>query len=116
MAIQVDANKDAQAPGTVLTSVIKHTNVPVTTIVNALADGSIDKMDNLQNYSLGSGACGITDLATISKFVKDQSLWDQIKAKVKAVSEKIANGSIKVVNAQIGEKFDSAGCPNVIIK
>ena len=42
LAIQVDANKDSQQPGYVLTSVLKNTNVPVAAVLaNAFADGSV---------------------------------------------------------------------------
>ena len=116
LAIQVDANKDNQQPGYVLTSVIKNTNVPVTAITKALADGSIATLDNLQTYNLASGATGVTDLAEISKAVVDTAKWEEIKAQLATVSEGITSGAIHVINAQIGEVFDPASCPNVVIK
>ncbi len=116
LAIQVDANKDNQQPGFVLTSVMKNTNIPVVTIAKALADGSIAGMSNLQTYDLASGATGITDLAEIEKVVKDTAKWAQIKEQVAKVSADIQSGTIRVVNAQMGETFDPASCPNVVIK
>lgn len=116
LAIQVDANKDDQQPGFVLTSVIKNTNVPVSTITRALADGSIGGMDNLQTYNLASGATGITDLAEISKVMQDNAKWDEIKGKLDKISADIAGGAVHVVNAQLGEAFDPSTCPNVNIQ
>lgn len=119
LAIQVDANKDNQQPGFVLTSVLKNTNVPVLAICQALNDGKLAGMDNLQNYSLTSGATGITDLAEISKVIATtdaaKSKWTEIKTKLSEIQSKIGS-DIKVVNAQAGETFDPATCPNVIIK
>ena len=42
--------------------------------------------------------------------------WEEIKAEVKDVESKIADGPIKVTNAQNGEEFDQSKCPNVKIK
>ncbi|MDR2629457.1 MAG: BMP family ABC transporter substrate-binding protein [Spirochaetaceae bacterium] len=116
LAIQVDANKDNQQPGYVLTSVMKNTNVPVSVITRALADGSIGNMNNLQTYDLGSGATGITDLSEISRAIKDEAKWNELTGKLKDVAKDIASGKIKIVNAQIGEIFNPAGCPNVRIR
>ena len=116
LAIQVDANKDNQQPGYVLTSVMKNTNVPVAAISKALADGSIATLTNLQTYNLASGATGITDLSEISKAVVDTAKWEEIKAKLATVAADVVSGAIHVVNAQIGEEFDPATCPNVVLK
>jgi basic membrane protein A len=116
LAIQVDANKDNQQPGYVLTSVMKNTNIPVTVISRALADGSIGGMDNLQTYNLASGATGITDLSEIRKAVKDGAKWNEITGKLNTVNSAITSGKIVIVNAQLGEVFDPAICPNVVIK
>lgn len=116
LAIQVDANKDSQQPGYVLTSVLKNTNVPVSVLAKAFADGSIGTLGNLQTYNLASGATGITDLSEIGKAVVDTAKWDEIKAKVATVAADIASGAIKVVNAQIGEEFDPTTCPNIVLK
>ena len=116
LAIQVDANKDDQQPGFVLTSVMKNTNIPVAAITRALAEGAIGAMDNLQSYDLASGATGITDLSEIEKAVQDGAKWTEIKDKLAQASQAIENGEIQVVNAQLGETFDPATCPNVVIK
>lgn len=120
LAIQVDANKDEQQPGYVLTSVLKNTAIPVYTISKALYDGNLDEMDNFQTYSLATGATGITDLATISRYIKDdeeaQAKWAEIEAELDSIEQEISEGNIVVTNASLGEEFDPASCPNVVIK
>lgn len=119
LAIQVDANKDTEQPGYVLTSVMKNTNVPVMAICDAMVNNKLSSMANLQSYSLSSGATGITDLATISKSIATtdaaQTKWTEIKKTIADIQSKIGT-EIKVVNAQAGEKFDPSTCPNVTIK
>jgi basic membrane protein A len=116
LAIQVDANKDNQQPGFVLTSVMKNTNVPVSVISRALANGTISSLDNLQSYNLNSGATGITDLSEIRKVIRDEAKWNEITGKLRNVENLIKSGTIKVVNAQLGEVFNPAFSPNVNIR
>lgn len=118
LAIQVDANKDDQQPGYVLTSVIKNTEVPVYDIVKEAVNGKIDKMDRAQTYSLASGAASITDLSEISKQIQDsgKDKWEEIKTEIKDVEDKISDGTIVVTDAQSGEEFDASKCPNVTVK
>ena len=115
LAIQVDANKDDQQPGYVLTSVIKNTEVPVYDIVKEAVNG---KMDRAQTYSLASGAASITDLSEISKHIQDsgKDKWEEIKTEIKDVEDKISDGTIVVTDAQSGEEFDASKCPNVTVK
>lgn len=119
LAIQVDANKDSEQPGYVLTSVLKNTNVPVLAICKELAENKLSAMKNLQSYSLSSGATGITDLSEISKHIANtdaaKAKWKEIQTKITQIKDKIGS-DIKVVNAAAGEKFDPSSCPNVIIK
>lgn len=118
LAIQVDGNKDDQQPGYVLTSVLKNTNVPVQAICDALDDGSISKMDNLQDYSLSSGATGITDCSEIQKAIttdEGKAKWKEIWSEIEDLKGKVGS-EIKIVNAQNGEEFDPSTCPNVNIK
>ena len=118
LAIQVDGNKDDQQPGYVLTSVLKNTNVPVQTICDALDDGSLSSMDNLQDYSLASGATGLTDCTEIQKAIttdEGKAKWEEIWAEIEDLKGKVGS-EIKVVNAQNGETFDPSTCPNVNIK
>lgn len=116
IAIQTDANLDAQQPGHVLTSVLKITGVPVKTISKAYADGTIGEMDKLQSYSLSTGATGITDLEEMSKHVKNEAVWNDIKAKLEEVKAKIESGEIDIINKQIGEDFNPADYKNVNVK
>ena len=116
LSIQVDANLDEQQPGYVLTSVLKLTDVPAETFVKALVGGTLDKLDNLQTFGIDSKATDITDLSVIERYVVDKDAWAAIKAKVDAKRQAIGSGSIKVVNVQVGETFDPALYPNVVIK
>ena len=118
LAIQVDGNKDNQQPGYVLTSVLKNTNVPVQAICDALDDGLLSSMDNLQDYSLSSGATGLTDCAEIQKAIttdEGKAKWEEIWTEIEDLKGRVGS-EIKVVNAQNGETFDPSACPNVNIK
>jgi len=116
LSIEVDANKDAMQPGYILTSVLKNTNVPVEAISEAFMKGNISTLPSMLSYNLNSGATGITDLATISKYIKPtgKAKWEEIKAKVAKISSMIKSGEIKVTNAQAGEKFNPSKVPNII--
>lgn len=116
IAIQTDANLDAQQPGHVLTSVMKITGVPVESITRSYAEGKIDELDRLQTYDLKSGATEITDLEEISKYIQDQECWATIVEKVQNMRTKIIEDEIKITNKQNGEEFDPSTCPNVTIK
>lgn len=118
MMVHVDANKDAQQPGHILTSVLKNTEVPVFEITKAAAEGKIGEMERVQSYTLASGAASITDLAEISKYVQDsgKEKWEEIKTYVADLEKQIGDGSITVTNAQAGEEFDPSTCKNVTLK
>lgn len=120
LAIHVDANKDSQQPGYILTSVIKNTEVVVKTLTEALTEGSLNDMDRLQVYDLASGATSITDLAAISESIQDteeaQEKWTEIQDYITDLSDKISDGEITVTNMQNGDEFDAANCPNINIK
>lgn len=118
LAIQVDANKDASQEGYVLTSVLKNTRVPVLAICEAASKGELNAMDRVQNYSLDTGATGITDLKTIEKQItssEGQAAWKKIKEQLNQLHQKIGK-EIKVVNSQAGEVFDPASCPRIHIR
>lgn len=117
LAIQVDANRDTDQPGYVLTSVLKNTEVPVYEISKALVDGTLgDKLGQSVFYSLGSGATGITDLATIEASVQEsgKAKWEEIKAYVADLATKIADGTIVVTDAQAGETLGSLSNVNIV--
>ncbi len=111
LSIEVDANKDGNQPGYVLTSVLKNTRVPVLAIIKNLKNGTLNQVNGkVINYNLASGATGITDLSVIESKVTPQgkTKWTEIKSELSTVAKKIANGSIKVTNAQAGVTFHKA--------
>lgn len=120
LAIHVDANKDAQQPGYIMTSVIKNTKVVVKTMTQAMLDGKLGEQDNIQIYDLASGATSITDLATFSAALETsdaaKAKWDEIKAYVADLSAKVSDGTIVVTNMQNGDSFDQSTCTNINFK
>jgi len=111
LSIEVDANKDDNQPGYVLTSVLKNTEVPVYEIVEKFKNNELDQMKGKTlTYDLASGATGITDLSTIGSKITDagKEKWAEIKNELSTVASKIASGEIKVTNAQAGESFDKS--------
>ena len=120
LMIHVDANKDAQQPGYILTSVIKNTKVVVETITDAIENGKLQDMDLIQVYDLKSGATSITDLATfesaIEKTDEAQKKWTEIKDSLKDLQSQIESGKIVVTNKQNGDAFDESSCPNINFK
>ncbi|MFO7161633.1 MAG: BMP family ABC transporter substrate-binding protein, partial [[Clostridium] cellulosi] len=113
---EVDANKDSNQPGYILTSVIKNTEVPVVEISKYYNEGKLsEEGGKVLTYDLGSGASGITDLSTIASKVTDKETWNKILDELNDVKAKISSGEIKVVNAQAGEKFDKSSLKNVVM-
>ncbi|MDF2984677.1 MAG: putative ABC-type transport system, periplasmic component/surface lipoprotein [Eubacterium sp.] len=116
LAVEVDANKDSNQPGYILTSVLKNTEVPVFEISKLFKDQTMDKVNGqVLSYNLASGATGITDLSVIESKIKPEgkAKWDEIKTQLKTVADKIASGEIKVTNAQSGESFDKSALTNL---
>jgi len=118
LSIQVDADKDNTQPGYILTSVLKNTGVPVIELGSKLAEGTLAEDGGKEiSYTLSSGATGITDLSVIESAIRTdavaQAKWDEIKTYIENVSAKIKDGSIKVTNAQIGEKLDISTLNNI---
>ena len=118
LAIHVDANKDAQQPGYILTSVIKNTKVVVKTMTQAMIDGTLGDQENIQIYDLASGATSITDLATFTAEAladtdEAKAKWDEIKAYIADLDAKISDGTIVVTNMQNGDTFDQSACTNI---
>ncbi len=111
LSIEVDANKDGNQPGYILTSVLKNTKVPVLAIIKNLKNNTLNQVNGkVISYNLASGATGITDLSVIESKVTPQgkAKWNEIKNELNAVAKKIASGAIKVTNAQAGEAFHKA--------
>lgn len=116
LAIQVDANLDDQQPGYVLTSVLKLTDIPANTIINAFLNNEISNLENNQLYGLESGGTDITDLSVIGRYIEDEEKWNEIKSKVEEQKQKIINGEIDVINAQAGDEFVAENYQHVNIK
>lgn len=121
LAIHVDANKDAQQPGYILTSVIKNTKVVVKTMTQAMIDGTLGDQENIQIYDLASGATSITDLATFTAEAladtdEAKAKWEEIKAYIADLDAKISDGTIVVTNMQNGDTFDQSACTNINFK
>lgn len=109
LAIDVDANQDAAAPGHILTSVLKNTNVPVYTIIESFINGTLEGGVDI-SYDLTSEGTGITDLSVIEGFIDDaaaaQTRWAEIKARIDDLNDEIVAGTIVVVNTQYGDDLD----------
>lgn len=120
LAIHVDGDKDAMQPGYILTSVIKNTAVPVYEITKSYVEGSIKNVDHVQTFSLDMGATNITDLSQIkealAKTEEAEAKWKEIINYIDELKAKIADGTIKVTNAQAGEKMKPSVYKNVTIK
>lgn len=120
LAIHVDANKDAQQPGYIMTSVIKNTKVVVKTMTEAMIAGTLGDQENIQIYDLASGATSITDLATFSAALETseeaQAKWAEILAYIDDLDAKISDGTIVVTNMQNGDTFDQSACTNINFK
>lgn len=109
LSVDVDANQDASVPGSVLTSVLKNTDVAVYDLVSKFMDESIGEVTEIY-YDLASGATGITDLSVIEGFVDEgedaQAKWTEIKDKIDELVGLISDGTIDVTDAQKGETLD----------
>lgn len=119
LAIEVDADKDDDQPGYILTSVLKRTDVPADALCRALGDGTLSDAERIQYYDLSSGAVDLTDFATIEKSITSEDgkiIWEEAKAEIADLKQRIINGAITIVNAQEGEIFDPSTCPNINIK
>lgn len=116
LAIDVDANQDASVPGSVLTSVLKNTNVAVYDLVQKYVEDTIEGGVELF-YDLDSGATGITDLSVIEGYIADttaaQDAWQTIKDDIEDIRGLISDGTIDVTDAQAGESIDIDSLPNV---
>ena len=116
LGIEVDANKDAQAAGHILTSVLKITSVPVEDLVGEMMDGELEGGREVF-YDLDSGATGITDMSVIEDSIADteaaQDAWSDIRSTLDTIRADIADGTIDVVDAQKGEDLDYSTLPNL---
>ena len=118
LAIMVDADKDDTQPGSVLTSVLKNTNVPVYELGLKMLDGTLSAQGGKQiDYNLASEATGITKLSVIEAALKTddaaKAKWADIRKSMDDISAKIKDGTIKVTHAQIGDTLDYSTLTNV---
>lgn len=116
LSIEVDANKDDNQPGYVLTSVLKNTEVPVYELLKHYQNNTLDEVNGKEiSYNLASGATGITDLSVIEANIapEGKAKWNEIKNELSLITQKIADGEIRVTNAQAGEAFDKTGLNNL---
>jgi basic membrane protein A len=89
LAIGVDSDQDDQAPGFVLTSMMKRVDVAVYETIKELKDGSFSAGTRV--FDLKAGGVGLSEM----KFTKDK-VGEANLAKVKEVSDKVTSGEIKV--------------------
>lgn len=91
-AIGVDANQDSVAPGYVLTSMLKKTDVAVESILTDYAKGAFPGGKTV-NLGLAEDGVGLSDF----KYTKDAIGTDTI-AKIDDLRKQIIDGKIKVWN------------------
>jgi len=89
LAIGVDSNQDDEAPGNVLTSMVKHVDDSVFTMIKDIQDGNFKGGTII--YDLKSGFVGVTDF----KNTKDKLGPDGMK-KLDEAAAKIKDGTYKV--------------------
>ncbi|MBD3780289.1 MULTISPECIES: BMP family ABC transporter substrate-binding protein [unclassified Cellulomonas] len=92
-AIGVDDDQDGVAPGNVLTSVLKRTDVAMEDVVARYAAGEFPGGETV-TYGLADGGVGLTDY----EYTKDDIGQDTIDA-VDALADQIVSGDITVWNA-----------------
>jgi len=91
-AIGVDANQDGIAPGFVLTSMLKKTDVAMETVLAAFADGKFPGGTTI-NLGLAEDGVGLTDF----EYTKD-AIGQATIDKINALKQQIIDGDISVWN------------------
>lgn len=91
-AIGVDTNQDGDAPGYVLTSMIKHTDLAVERLTKEFADGQLHGGSTM-NLALKDGGVGLSPMQYTKKNVPAS-----VMAAVDEARKGIIDGSIKVWN------------------
>lgn len=89
-AIGVDSDQDSIAPGYVLTSMIKFTDVAMADLVKAYSKGTLEGGETLE-YGLADGGVGLSRM----KYTKDAIAASTLK-KVEQAKQDIISGDIKV--------------------
>ncbi|CAM3099672.1 BMP family lipoprotein [Streptobacillus ratti] len=88
-AIGVDSNQDAEAPGIILTSMVKNVDVAVFETIKAVLEGNFKS--GVQYFGIAEDGVGITEL----EFTKDLIGQENID-KLDALKNEIKEGKIKV--------------------
>jgi basic membrane protein A len=91
-AIGVDTDQDATAPGSVLTSMVKRTDLAVEQLVTDYADGKLKGGEN-RTLGLKENGVGLSPM----KYTK-QDVPDDVMADVEKAKQGIIDGSVKVWN------------------
>ena len=91
-AIGVDTDQDATAPGSVLTSMVKRTDLAVEQLVTDYADGKLQGGEN-RTLGLKENGVGLSPMKYTKEDVPDDVMADVEKAK-----QGIIDGSVKVWN------------------
>ena len=91
-AIGVDTDQDGLAPGAVLTSMVKRTDVAVETVMKEYAEGKLPG-GKVVTLGLAQGGVGLSPM----KYTKDKIPAADL-AKVEELRKKILSGEIKVWN------------------
>lgn len=112
--VDVDANQDELKPGYVLTSVLKKTDAAVYELIKELKNKTFEG-GKVRNYNLANSGTDITDLSTISRFIKEEKTakWNEIKRKIRDAKTAIINGTIDVIDAQNHEVLDKTTLTNL---
>ncbi|WP_073507987.1 BMP family lipoprotein [Streptobacillus notomytis] len=88
-AIGVDSNQDAEAPGIILTSMVKNVDVAVFKTIKAVLEGNFKP--GVQYFGIAEDGVGITEL----EFTKDV-IGQEIIDRLAALNNEIKEGKIKV--------------------
>ncbi|MDR3691400.1 MAG: BMP family ABC transporter substrate-binding protein [Fimbriimonas sp.] len=88
-AIGVDSDQDGEAPGNVLTSMVKHVDVAVFDTIKDVNDGKFKP--GVQRFDLKTKGVGLTDF----QYTKDK-IGDANIKKIQDISQQIIDGKIKV--------------------
>ncbi len=103
-AIGVDSDQDDQAPGTVLTSMIKHVDVAVFETIRDVKDGKFTP--GVRRFDLKDGGVGLSDM----KYTKDK-IPAGVLEKLDGVKQQIIDGKIKPPSTDDELKSYLAGLP-----
>jgi basic membrane protein A len=102
--IGVDSNQDYLEPGTILTSVMRKTDLSIIELGKRLLNGTLKGsvfVCNVANRMLD-----ISDMSTIAKYVTNQKKFAELVALIDKARQDIASGKIKVIDAADGVRYE----------